>query len=99
MAEWTSSVRAHPRAASPSGVWGGLAMYYYVFEFLDFEGGRITATRYSHPSPHPRANWVCSARDDRHALQLAKRAAMDQWPAPAGRSGLDFVVTFIPAQA
>ena len=75
-------------------------MYYYVFEFLDFEGGRIAATRYSHlPQRHPRANWVCSARDDRHALQLAKRAAIDQWPAPGERSGLDFVVTFIPAQA
>lgn len=71
-------------------------MYFYVIEFGDFEDGLFTATRFPkiHPQ-HPPGAWVCGARDDTHALELAKRAATKEWPTPTTRKPLEFVVRFV----
>lgn len=70
-------------------------MYYYAFEFLDFEAGRLAAVRLSDEQAAPlRRDWGCVARDDRHALELATRAAAEEWPTPATRGRFDFIVSF-----
>jgi hypothetical protein len=69
--------------------------YAYVFDLTDFEGGRFTATRFSYLSARPRAGWLCLARDDEHALELARRAALVEWAPPAERRPEDFSVRFV----
>lgn len=74
----------------------GSHLYYYRFEFGDFELGHFSATRLSHlmfARPLD-GDWVCSAVDDQQALELARRAALDEWPKPGKRGQLDFVVNF-----
>lgn len=74
-------------------------MYYYRFDLDDFEQGRFTATRFSqllfaHPGG---GGWVCVASNDTQALQLARRAAVEEWPPSTSRGPLDFIVSFVDA--
>jgi hypothetical protein len=69
-------------------------MFYYEIEFGDFESGHFIATRSLH-APEPRRGvWSCIARSDEQALELAKDAALLEWPRPATREVRDFIVTF-----
>ncbi len=79
-------------SSAPSG--DGVA-YTYVFNLSDFERGRFRATRFTHLSLRPRGAWSCQARDDQHALELARRAALVEWAQPETRRPEDFSVQFI----
>jgi hypothetical protein len=74
----------------PAGV-----TYAYVFDLTHFEEGRFVATRFPYLTVRPRAGWLCLARDDAHALELARRAALVEWAAPAARRPEDFSVQFV----
>jgi hypothetical protein len=75
----------------------GADLWVYVFALHDFELGRFTATRYGHHALHPRQDWICTARDDDHALELARRAAFVEWAQPSTRRPQDFSVKFVDA--
>lgn len=71
-------------------------MYYYRFELADFEQGRFTATRFPRVLfQHPEGDWVCVASNDTEALELAGRAAVQEWPSTTARGPLDFIVKFV----
>jgi hypothetical protein len=71
--------------------------YTYVFEFGDFERGNFTATRHASPAALPKGTWVCVARGDEQALELAQRAALFEWARPQQRQPQDFTVRFVNA--
>ena len=73
-------------------------MFFYRFEFADFEAGRLVARRLA-ACDHAAADWCCQAKTDRDALELAKRAATTEWPQPATRGVLDFIVAFIETKS
>jgi hypothetical protein len=75
----------------------GASLWVYVFTWGELELGRFTATRYAHHSLHPRQDWSCTAQDDDHALELARRAAFVEWPQPSTRRPQDFSVKFVDA--
>lgn len=77
-----------PPAASPTS-------YTYAFDIEDFESGRFIATRYGHCAFRPRGAWVCVARSDEHALQLAHQAALFEWATPRTRNAEEFTVRFL----
>jgi hypothetical protein len=82
---------------SSSNVALDVVTYSYVFDLADFERGAFTATRYAYLSAHPRAAWVCVARNDTHALALAIEAARSEWAAPLTRPREQFTVRFVHA--
>lgn len=82
-------------AASASARPGNGVAYTYVFDLTEFERGRFRATRFTHLSLRPRGAWTCQARDDQHALELARRAALVEWAQPTTRRPEDFSVQFI----
>jgi hypothetical protein len=67
----------------------------YRFDLREFEGGRFIATRVAQLAKRPPHTWVCLARDDEHALVLAKQAALVEWPQPTTRLPEDFTVDFV----
>jgi hypothetical protein len=70
------------------------AAYSYVFDLSDFERGRFRATRSEHLGERSRSGWVCVARDDQQALELARQAALVEWAQPESRRPDDFSVEF-----
>jgi hypothetical protein len=68
--------------------------YSYVFDLSEFEAGRFVATRSEHLGERPGQGWVCVARDDQQALELARQAARLEWAQPASRRPEDFTVEF-----
>jgi hypothetical protein len=82
---------AWPLTTSP----GNGVAYTCVFDLSDFERGRFCATRFKHLSLRPRGAWSCLARDDQHALELARRAALGEWAQPTARRPEDFSVKFV----
>jgi hypothetical protein len=66
----------------------------YLFDLRQFELGVFTATRCRHLSVRPHGEWACIARDHEQALQLAQRAALDEWARPATRNPESFTVRF-----
>jgi hypothetical protein len=68
--------------------------YSYVFDLSEFEAGRFIATRSEHLGERPGQGWVCVARDDQQALELARQAARVEWAQPASRHPEDFTVEF-----
>lgn len=69
-------------------------MHVYSFDLGDFEQGSFTATRFP-ANTAVSGDWVCVARDDAHALELARRASADEWHAPTSRDHDDFTVDFV----
>jgi hypothetical protein len=69
--------------------------YAYVFDLTHFEEGTFVATRFPYLTVSPGAGWLCLARDDAHALELARRAALVEWAPPAARRPDDFSVKFV----
>jgi hypothetical protein len=80
-----------PRAAERSQA---SVTYSYVFDLSEFEAGRFVATRSEHRGERPGNGWVCVARDDQQALELARQAARLEWAEPASRRPEDFTVEF-----
>jgi hypothetical protein len=80
-----------PRAAERSQQ---SVTYSYVFDLSEFEAGRFVATRSEHRGERPGNGWVCVARDDQQALELARQAARLEWAEPASRRPEDFTVEF-----
>lgn len=70
----------------------------YSFDLSDFEAGEFTATRFP-PNAAVSGDWVCVARDDAHALELARKAASEEWSAPDTREHDDFTVEFVAGGA
>jgi hypothetical protein len=68
--------------------------YSYVFDLSEFEAGRFVATRSEHLGERPGQGWVCVARDDQQALELARQAARLEWAQPLSRRPEDFTVEF-----
>lgn len=68
----------------------------YSFDLSNYEAGEFTATRYP-DNAAVSGDWVCIARDDKHALQLARKASSDEWSAPDTRKHDSFTVTFVDA--
>lgn len=71
--------------------------YVYSFDLDNFELGKFIATRYA-ANAAVSGDWVCVARDDSHALELAKRAAIEEWHSPETRDSDDFTVEFVSAR-
>jgi hypothetical protein len=97
-AEAAAGPTTAPRASSAwpaTGTPGNGVAYTYVFDLSDFERGRFCATRFKHLSLRPRGAWSCQARDDQHALELARRAALVEWARPTTRRPEDFSVKFV----
>jgi hypothetical protein len=70
-------------------------MFFYRFDLRDFDEGCFTAVRFPGTvSDPPPGDWTCRALNDSHALELARRAAVEEWPEPTGRGPLDFIVRF-----
>jgi hypothetical protein len=73
---------------------GQSVTYSYVFDLSEFEAGRFVATRSEHRGERPGKGWMCVARDDQQALELARQAARLEWAEPASRHPEDFTVEF-----
>ncbi len=73
------------------------ALAMYSFDLTQFESGHLTATRLPRGVAPTRGGWLCLARDDQHALELAHRAAFTEWARPAKRRPDDFLVRFVSA--
>jgi hypothetical protein len=67
----------------------------YRFDLRDLERGHFTALRLAQLGTRPPHTWVCLARDDEHALTLAKHAALVEWPQPTTRLPEEFSVDFV----
>jgi hypothetical protein len=86
-------------AAAPVAKQGDESVTYsYVFDLSDFEAGRFTATRSEQLGERPGRAWVCVARDDQQALELARQAALLEWAKPSSRRPEDFSVQFHPGE-
>ena len=70
--------------------------YVYSFNFVDFEDGTITATRYP-VGAAVGGDWVCVADDDAGAEKLARVAAVEEWAAPESREPHDLRIEFVVA--
>jgi hypothetical protein len=97
LADTPSLPAAEPLERRPVHPQQGASLWVYVFNLGEFESGRFTAMRYAHHSLHPRQDWICTARDDDHALELARRAAFVEWAQPSTRRPQDFSVRFVDA--
>lgn len=73
---------------------GDSVTYSYVFDLSEFEAGRFVATRSEHLGERPGRPWVCVARDDQQALELARQAALFEWAQPLSRRREEFTVEF-----
>jgi hypothetical protein len=90
----SDAARAAPASAG-AGAYQSIT-YSYVFDLTEFEAGRFVATRSEHLGGRPGRAWVCVARDDQQALELARQAARLEWAQPSSRRPEDFTVEFRP---
>lgn len=81
-----------PAPASPAAQQS--VTYCYVFDLSNFEAGLFVATRSEHLGERPGQAWVCVARDEAQALELARQAARLEWAQPTSRRPEDFTVEF-----
>ena len=71
----------------------GEPQFVYSFDLSGFERGAFTAVRYSLKCAVS-GDWVTAASSDAEALELARKAAVEEWTAPETREPTDFTVSF-----